>query len=458
MNERKIYSLLQLANAIKRRIDEATHGASFWIKAEIASIKVAKHAYLELVQHKDGQKVAVMKAAIWSSTLERIQNDLGNENRNIMKDGVEILFRAKTNYHLVYGLSLVVEEIDLSFNISMLERRKQETIAALKNEGLFDLNRFVPLPLVIQRIALIASVGTAAYGDFMKHLAENEHGYRYHVRVFNSSVQGESAVTELRAALAHVDPKQFDAVVFIRGGGSKLDLEPYNDLELTRLVARLPIPVLTGIGHEVDVSVLDLIARGHQKTPTAVADFIVDKSLFFETALNGMLVSIHNSMLMSFSDKKEQLSAYVEMLLVRPIVRCQTRRGALHMVTSQLARRVTEKLVTGSKALDTYSTNLAILPRNKLVQMEAAKMREHSTALTAAATRGFQLLLVRLEGMKDTINLMAPDNLLLRGFSITRLAGKAVSNPGELLVGDQVETTFAKGTTSSTINTITTHG
>ena len=458
MEERKVFTLLQLGTAIKRRIDEATNGTSFWIKAEIATIKVMNHAYLELVQHRDGQKVAVMKATIWATALERIQQELGDERANILKDGVEVVLRAKANYHLVYGLSLVVEDIDLSFNISMLEKRKQETIAALKREGLYDLNRFVHMPMVIQRIALVASLGSAAYTDFMKHLAVNEHGYTFHVRLFNSAVQGPTAASELRAALANIDPLQFDAVVLIRGGGSKLDLEPYNDLDVARLVARLPIPVLTGIGHEVDVSVIDLIAHSHQKTPTAAADFILDKSLFFETGLAGMLVNIHNSVLTSFGEKKERLSAYVEMVSVRPAMLCRTRRGTLHTTTSQLARRVTQKLTDGRKTLDVFATNLTILPRNKLTQVEASRMRAHGTALTAAAQRGFQLLLVRLEGMKDTIHLMAPDNLLLRGFSITRVDGKAVTDPATLQVGDQMETTFAKGIARSTINAITPHG
>lgn len=207
MEDRKIYTLRQVGTAIKQRIEEATHGASFWVKAEIASINVGKHAYLELVQHYEGEKVAVMRGAIWMTALHRIRQELGNESRNILKDGVEILFLAKTNYHLVYGLSLVIETIDLSFNISELERRKRETIATLKEEGLYDRNRFIPLLMVVQRIALVASKGTAAYADFMKHLERNEHGYVFHVHLFNSVVQGEAAAGELRSALLAIDRK-----------------------------------------------------------------------------------------------------------------------------------------------------------------------------------------------------------------------------------------------------------
>ncbi len=457
MEERKIYTLRQVGNAIKQRIEEATQGAAFWVKAEIASINVGKHAYLELVQHHGGEKVAVMRGAIWMSALQRIRQELGSESRNILKDGVEILFLARTNYHLVYGLSLVIETIDLSFNISELERRKRETIATLKEEGLYDRNRFIPMPIVVQRIALVASIGTAAYADFMQHLEHNEHGYRFHVRVFNSVVQGDAAAQELRAALSSIDPKDFDAVVLIRGGGSKLDLEPYNDLELARVAAQMRIPVLTGIGHDVDVSVLDLIAHGHHKTPTAVADFLVDRTLYFETAMTGMLVHIHNAMLTSFSDRKDQLSMFKEMVAMRPTARCRAERGNLHTTTGQFARSVTDKVAVSRRGLETFAHDLAMLPRHKLAQVETARLREMSTALSGIAQRGFQLLLGRLQGMDDAIQFLAPEKILQRGFSITRKEGQAVKDATTLQPGDQLETTFAQGKAWSTIKKIEPH-
>lgn len=458
MEDRKIYTLRQVGTAIKQRIEEATHGASFWVKAEIASINVGKHAYLELVQHYEGEKVAVMRGAIWMTALHRIRQELGNESRNILKDGVEILFLAKTNYHLVYGLSLVIETIDLSFNISELERRKRETIATLKEEGLYDRNRFIPLLMVVQRIALVASKGTAAYADFMKHLERNEHGYVFHVHLFNSVVQGEAAAGELRAALLAIDPTRFDAVVLIRGGGSKLDLEAYNDLELARVAAHMRIPVLTGIGHDVDVSVLDLIAHGHHKTPTAVADFLVDRNLYFETAMTGMLVQIHNAMLTTFSDRKDQLSIFKEMAAMRPTARCRAERGLLHTTTSQFARNVTDRIGTSRRTLDNFAHDLALLPRHKLALVEAARIRELSGSLSVIAQRGFQLLLGRLQGMDEAIQFLSPERLLQRGFSITRKDGQAVKDATTLHAGDRLETTFAQGKAWSTINTIEPHG
>lgn len=458
MEERKIYTLSQVGNAIKKRIEEATHGQAFWIKAEIASIRFTKHAYLELVEHKGEEKVAVMRGSIWLTQLHRIRHELGEESKNILKEGVEILFLARTHYHIVYGLSLAIEAIDLNFNISALERRKRETIAALKEEGLFHRNRLLPLPLVIQRIALISSVGTAAYADLMRHLEHNEHGYKYHVQVFHSAVQGDAAPTELRAAIASIDPQRFDVVVLIRGGGSKLDLEPFNDLELARMVAMSSLPVLTGIGHEIDISVLDLIANSPHKTPTAVADFIVDRTLYFETAMTGMLVNIHNTMLTSFTSHKEHLSMYAEMTAMRPAAHCRMQRGALHTLTNQFARRITEELTAQSRALHSFGQDLALLPRHKLAQVEAARVRELGATLSALAQRGIQQVIGKLDGIGSAVHLLSPERIMERGFSIARVNGKAIKDAENLKAGDEIETTFAQGKAWSTIHKIERHG
>ena len=458
MEERKIYTLSQVGSAIKKRIEEATHGQAFWIKAEIASLRFTKHAYLELVEHRDNEKIAVMRGSIWLTQLQRIRHELGDDSRNILKEGVEILFLARTHFHLVYGLSLAIEAIDPDFNISALERRKRETIATLKEEGLFHRNRMLPMPMVIQRIALISSVGTAAYEDLMRHLEHNEHGYKYHVQVFHSAVQGDAAATELRTALASIDATHFDVVVLIRGGGSKLDLEPFNDLELARLVAASPLPVLTGIGHEVDVSVLDLIAKSPHKTPTAVADFILDRTLYFETAITGMLVNIHNSMLTSFANQKERMSTYAEMMAMRPGAHCRMQRGALHAFTNQFARRITEELTSQNRSLHGYGQDLGILPRHKLAQVEAARLRELGYALSALAQRGIQQVLGKLDGIGSAVHLLSPERLLERGFSIARVNGKAIKDAQSLKAGEEIETTFAKGTAWSTIHKIEPHG
>lgn len=458
MEEYKVYTLKQVAAAIKQRIDEATGHAAFWIRAEIATINQNRHAYLELVEHQGGIRVAVMRGVIWESSLQAIQQQLGTEGPNILKSGVEILFRARANFHLVHGLSLSIEAIDPGFNLGAMERRKQEAIVALKKEGLFHLQRFVHMPPVVQRIALVASPGTAAYADFMKHLEENEHGYRFHVRLFRSSVQGDGAAANLRMALSAINPARFDAVVVVRGGGSKLDLEPFNDLELARIAARLPIPLLTGIGHDVDISVLDLVAHTPHKTPTAVADFLVDRSLYFETALGGMLVQAHNHLLTVFSAQHELLGSHAETIQLRPVIRYQAERGNLNNMAHQLNRQVAGQLTAKRKELDAHAQLLATAPVQKLTLVEAARIREHKTTLAAAARRGSQELLARLETMRQAVHLLHPDRLLERGFSITRKGGHALLNLDGVKPGDEIETSHHGGRTWSTINRIERHG
>jgi exodeoxyribonuclease VII large subunit len=458
MPERKFYTLSQVGTAIKKRIEEATHGDAYWIKAEITSFRATKHAYLELAEHRHGEKVAVMHGAIWFSSLQRIRQELGPDSRNILKEGVEILFQARPHFHLVYGLSLVIEAIDLDFNISALERRKRETIATLKEEGLFHRNRLLVLPMVVQRIALVASSGTAAYADLMQHLENNEHGYCFHVRVFQATVQGDTASAELRAALASIDPAKFDAVVVVRGGGSKLDLEPFNDLALARAVAQLPIPVLTGIGHEVDISVLDLIANSPHKTPTAVADFLVDRTLYFETAMTGILVNIHNSVLTAFTGSKERISSYKEMISMRPGAYCRTQRGALHTRANQFMRGVAERLTLEHRLLDAPVKELGVLPKHRLAQVETTRIHDQAMRLTALAHHGMRQVMGKLEGIGNAVHLISPDRLLERGFSITRHQGKAVRTAQDLRAGDEIETTFAEGKAWATIRKTESHG
>jgi exodeoxyribonuclease VII large subunit len=387
-----------------------------------------------------------------------IREALGDELPNILKAGAEILFLATVQYNPVYGLGLHVEEVDITYSLGELERRKRATIATLRAEGLYDLNRALPEPLVIQRIALITSVGSAAYSDFMQHLAGNEYGYRFHVEVFGSSVQGDLAPAELCAALARIDPARFDAVVLIRGGGSKLDLEAFNDLGLCRRIALTPIPVMTGIGHDVDVSVVDLIAKSPHKTPTAIADHLLDKCLYFETSLNGFLVGIQRTMTEHFSARKERMSTHSETLRQRPRAYCQEQRRELHTSTGMFARSVTEKLKDHGKRMDQHGNGIEVLPMRRLKQVEEPRLRELRIALDRTARQSLRSLLDRVGGMRDAIELLDPEKTMARGFSITRHNGQPITDPASLQVGDTLETTFAQGRTLSTINTIERNG
>jgi exodeoxyribonuclease VII large subunit len=292
----------------------------------------------------------------------------------------------------------------------------------------------------------------------MQHLAENKYGYRFHVHTFQSAVQGDDAPRQLVAALAAIDPRRFDAVVVIRGGGSKLDLDAFNDLELCRAVARMPIPVLTGIGHDVDVSVMDLVARSPHKTPTAVADHLVDKCAFFESGLHGFLVG----MLRVFGDRsnngRQRMAAHKESLRTRPFRLMDGRRSGLERCATAVGRNALDACNIATKGLNGHGAALAFLPHQRVNVVELARIDEHRKRLFQHAQQGMRALAAHVEGMQRTVELLAPQRMLARGFSITRLHGRAIASVEGLDPGQEVETTFSNGTITSLIQRIEHHG
>lgn len=427
-----VYTLGKLARAVQRQIEAAAGGRSYWVRAEVAGLKEKGHAYLDLAEDRNGERVAVMRAVIWKDKLARIRAELGADADAILKEGVEILFQARVNYHLVHGLSLTIEAVDPTFNLGALERRKQATLATLRQEGLMDLNRLLPVPRVMQRIALVTSTGLAAHADFTRHLADNEHGFRFHVRVFNTAVQGDNAAYELGRALARIDASRFDVVVLVRGGGSKLDLEAFNDLDLARAVARLPLPVLTGIGHDVDTTVLDHLANRAFKTPTDVADHLVDHAQTFVQALLERMTLLRHRVLSSFARRRTVLLA---------------RAG-------QLAHAAGARVRRERRLMDTAVQVLRTAPLRRVRQVERTRLEDARATLAHDAQRGLQMLAMQLRGMEDALGLLRPEKLLVRGFSITRLHGTAVNDAHALRPGDEVVTTFAHGSARSTITSV----
>jgi exodeoxyribonuclease VII large subunit len=258
--------------------------------------------------------------------------------------------------------------------------------------------------------------------------------------------------------VAAVDPARFDALVLIRGGGSKLDLEPFNDLGLCRLLARMPIPVLTGIGHDVDVSVADLIARSPHKTPTAVADHLVDKCVFFETQLNGFLVRMQHSMQDLFADHREVLAGFASLVRERPPGHCRLERGRLNTLAGQFGRLATARLQRDRQRMHQHTTDLGRLPGRLVSETEPARLAEARNALHLLAARRLQVLMAKVSGMDEAVRLLAPEKLLARGFSITRKQGAAVRDAAELREGDEIITELGRGRTWSTIHRIEPHG
>ncbi|MBR2478280.1 MAG: exodeoxyribonuclease VII large subunit [Bacteroidales bacterium] len=278
--EEKI-SLLELQERIRRGIEGAVPH-QVWITAEIGEIKnhPSRHRYLDLVDYKEGERGVAAKArgVIWSSAWRMLQPYFLNAAGVPLSKGLNVLLKVQANFSAVYGLSLNILDIDPSFTVGELELRRQQTIKRLQQEGCMEMNAQLQLPPLPRRIAVISSATAAGYRDFMNHLHKNEYGFRFSTELFPAQMQGQEAPESIIVALDKIAEREgeFDVVAILRGGGAAMDLLCFDDYSLAVNIAQFPLPVITGIGHDHDYHIADMVANTWLKTPTAVADYFVD--------------------------------------------------------------------------------------------------------------------------------------------------------------------------------------
>ena len=289
--QEKQYSLFELNHHIKNIIKTGTD-AAYWVRSEISEIKVNTngHCYLELVEkdEKSDYPKARSRATIWASAFRMIRPYFESTAGTALSAGIKILVKVTVDFHEVYGLSLNIIDIEPSYTVGELALKKQEIISRLTEEGVIDMNRELEFPVLPKRIAVISSKTAAGYGDFADQLLNNAYGFKFHIKLIQAFMQGEEAESSVIEALEtihrHID--LFDIVAIIRGGGAQADLAYFNNYRIALHVAQFPLPVLTGIGHEQDDTVVDIVAHRRLKTPTAVAEFLVSCFIDTEEQLN----------------------------------------------------------------------------------------------------------------------------------------------------------------------------
>ena len=297
MDSNRHITLAQLQGRISIALVDALP-LPVWVSAEVADIKInaSGHCYIELIEknEKTGATEAQARATIWRSQVMSTIGCFERESGQRLAKGMKILFKATVSHHAVYGMSLQIQQIDALHTIGDMERRRQQNIEQLQKEGVWDMNRSLPMPLVVQRVAVISSATAAGYQDFMKELSRS--AYRIETELFEATMQGEKCDESIVAALYAVAERsdEFDAVAIIRGGGSTGDLECYNSYLLAFAVTQFPLPVLTGIGHDKDTSVTDMVAHTPLKTPTAVAAWIDGRATDFDGALEYCAISLRD--------------------------------------------------------------------------------------------------------------------------------------------------------------------
>ncbi len=431
LSEVHTYSLSELNSSIRETL-ELSFPSAVWVIAEIAEARSNPkgHCYLELVEKRDNTVIAQVKANIWSSVFRTISPKFEKATGERLKAGMQILLSVNVTFHEVYGLSLNIRDIDPAYSLGEMARKKKEIIERLKKEGLTDLNKSLLLPLVPQRIAVISSSTAAGYGDFINHLVYNPAGYRVYHTLYQSSMQGQEAEASITASLEDIRKRLafFDAVVIIRGGGSQLDLSCFDGYSLAAAVARFPIPVITGIGHERDDTVTDIVAHTRMKTPTAVAEFLLSGMRDFEVRLlsaQQRLTDLAKDMLKDEGHRLELLAQGISHLLTR---RFHDEHKRLNTLIHGLRQ--------GTGDVININRNRLYLGVNRL----GAGIRAYLQAQGS-----------RLKHLEQAVRLLDPINVLKRGYSITYHRSRAVKDFEQVSRGNLIITKLYKGSIKSTV-------
>ena len=277
--EKEFIDLFEFQTRLKEGV-ESLFPKRLWLKAEVSAIKARNggHCYLELSQSNDNGLIAKAGAVIWSSRFRFIAPYFESVTGSPLQEGMSILVEVQPSYSQLYGFSLVINDIDPEFSLGIRELERQKTIERLQNEGLMDLQKELMLPYLPYKLAVISAEDAAGYRDFVRHIAENPYHFKVELDLFPALMQGKECPESIVAAMDRVleAEVEYDAVLILRGGGSKLDLACYDDYNLAAVIAQFPLPVLTAVGHDQDFHVCDMVAHEYVKTPTALADYILD--------------------------------------------------------------------------------------------------------------------------------------------------------------------------------------
>lgn len=318
MAEQAFIELFDLQTLLREDLEES-FPEMLWVRAEISSIKARRgsHCYLELSQsEKDGTLVAKVRAIIWAGKYTVISRYFESVISSPLQEGMTLLFQVRVNYNELYGLSLIVNDIDASVMLGAQEEARQKTIARLQKEGRFEKQKALPLAALPYRIAVISAEDAAGYRDFMRHLHENEYGFVFQTVLFPAQMQGTQAPASMAAALQEAvgngdaDESPFDLVMILRGGGSNLDLLCFDDYDLAVAIADCPIPVLTAVGHDQDYHICDRVAYDYVKTPTALADWLLD---IYEQE-DEHISSYVSRLVMAFNAKISRMESRIDLL------------------------------------------------------------------------------------------------------------------------------------------------
>lgn len=428
-------TLSNLNSLIRQKLEASPELRSVWITAETSDVRPGNHCYLELVEKNEatGQVAAKARAVIWAGDFARLSRQFEMQTGRSFASHIKVMVCVTVTFHETYGMSLVITDIDSSYTMGDLMRRRSESIRRLQADGIYDCNRAVACAAVPQRIALVSSGSAAGYGDFVRQLLEkktNPRCIRFEVSLFPALMQGEQAPVSIMVALDRIRERaaDFDVAVIARGGGATTDFLAFESYDLAAAIATFPLPVFTAVGHDRDVTLIDYVAHSYFKTPTAAGQWFVSRGESLLARLQRQASDMRHVLALSIGESREHL-AYIEGLLP------EAARAALGRCRRSLDRvRMTLPALAGQ----------CMGPRRSLLVSRAAVL---SDAVAYALSRERQ----RLESSSRLLDALSPEATLRRGYSITRADGHAVTSAAGIAPGTRIVTVLADGQLISTV-------
>lgn len=409
-NDKPVYSLSEISKSIKSIINK-TYTRAYYIKAELLKLNAyphSGHCFPELVEKEGDKIITQMRAVIWKTQVEAINEKFVKITGEKLKDNINILCLATIEFNPQYGLGLYIQDIEPTYTLGELMKNKLAVINKLKQEGVFSANKNLQLPLLPKRIAIISVETSKGYSDFIISLKDNNWNYCFECELFTSILQGDKAISTISARLEEIEKRKqdFDCVVIIRGGGGDVGLSCYDDYTLAHKVATFPLPIISGIGHSTNESVTDMVAFANKITPTEVAYFLIQKFHDFAIQVEEMQDQMRQCVMSILEQEKHKLSQI-----------------------ENNHRLITTRFITHEKSKLDNLQNMMKLSAKNIIENQKKD----------------------LQALKEHIQLLHPDNVLKRGYSITLLNGKAVTQAKQIKSGDILTTRLFKGNIESEV-------
>jgi len=429
MNALSLYEL----NLLVREAIKIVLPNQYWVEAELMDVRESRgHCYMELVQKDELSNTPIAKASAkcWKNTWMFLRPKFENVTGQYLRAGMKVLLKVSAQFHESYGFSWIISDIDPTYTMGDIARKRLEIIQQLKQEGVFDLQKTLTIPMFAQRIAVISSATAAGYGDFCNQLNNNSHGFVFQTTLFQSIMQGEGVSDSIIKALNKINRNidAFDVVVIIRGGGSTSDLSGFDTLDLAENVANFPLPIITGIGHERDESILDMISNKRVKTPTAAAEFLIEN-------LKNVKALVE--------DFEDRITQYV-------VQRIQYEKNRIERLTTNVRSMFSLFKTSQLAAISQMSSRINVAVSRRLSD-ERRNVDRIELSISPSLEKTLTHQRHHIELLEQRAISLDPKRMLKRGFSVTLKNGHVVRNASQLKQGDVITTIYEKGKTESTI-------